>query len=328
MQSGISASQELHKAFNELVSSPSQRGVIVGIKDERLEPLQIIPSTSPDFSEDLTQLASLLKENEAAYIILRRYPNTPDGFVIVTYVPDTANVRSKMLFASTRLTLARELGTERFRETLFATTKVELTAEGFTKHDAHGAQKAPLTEEEQTLQNVKAAEAEASLGTMARSSHIESGINFPISAEALDALRGLQGGSYNLVQLRIDVPRETIEYLGKSTIAPEGFADAVSDKEPRYSFFRYQYKVEGKEEVPIVFIYTCPTESKVKERMIYATSRLGITRIVEREAGLEVAKKIEASNPVEITASTIGEEFHPKKEEKVAFSRPKRPGKR
>lgn len=122
------------------MSSPSQRGVIVGIKDERLEPLQIIPSTSPDFSEDLTQLASLLKENEAAYIILRRYPNTPDGFVIVTYVPDTANVRSKMLFASTRLTLARELGTERFRETLFATTKVELTAEGFTKHDAHGAQ--------------------------------------------------------------------------------------------------------------------------------------------------------------------------------------------
>lgn len=91
---------------------------------------------------------------------------------------------------------------------------------------------------------------------------------------------------------RIDVPRETIEYLGKSTIAPEGFADAVSDKEPRYSFFRYQYKVEGKEEVPIVFIYTCPTESKVKERMIYATSRLGITRIVEREAGLEVAKKV------------------------------------
>lgn len=54
-----------------------------------------------------------------------------------TYVPDTAQVRQKMLFASTRLTLVRELGAERFRETIFVTSKDELTAEGFRKLDRH-----------------------------------------------------------------------------------------------------------------------------------------------------------------------------------------------
>ena len=110
-------------------------------------------------------------------------------------------MRQKMLFASTRLTLVRELGTERFRETLFATTKDELTADGWRKHDKHGELKAPLTEEEQTLQGVKEAEAEASRGTTSRSSHVSNGLSFPVSDAALQALKNLPNGSDNLVQL-------------------------------------------------------------------------------------------------------------------------------
>jgi len=164
-------------------------------------PLESIPSESEDFFSDLSSLTSLITDVEATYIILRRYADASDGFVAVTYIPNTANVRSKMLFASTRLTLVRELGSERFRETIFATTKAELTAEGWRKHDKHGEVKAPLTQEEQALQGVKEAEADASRGTGARSSHVSSGVNFPISEEALRALKGLGGGSENLVQL-------------------------------------------------------------------------------------------------------------------------------
>lgn len=120
----------------------------------------------------------------------------------VTYVPDHANVRSKTLFAATRLTLVRELGTERFRETISATTRHELTADGWRKHDKSGELKAPLTEEEQSLQSVKEAEAEASRGTTSRSSIVSAGrISFPISEDALQALHGLPSGGDNLVQL-------------------------------------------------------------------------------------------------------------------------------
>lgn len=107
-----------------------------------------------------------------------------------------------MLFASTRLTLVRELGIERFRETIFATTKEELTKEGFEKHDKHVKLAAPLTEEEQTLGDVKRKEAEEGWGMNERKSHVSSGVSMPISEEALAALRGLnQDGGDNLVQL-------------------------------------------------------------------------------------------------------------------------------
>lgn len=107
-----------------------------------------------------------------------------------------------MLFASTRLTLVRELGIERFRETIFATTKEELTPQGFEKHDKHVTLEAPLTEEEQTLGDVKRKEAEEGRGMNERRGHVSSGVSMPITDEALQALKSLAGeGGSDLVQL-------------------------------------------------------------------------------------------------------------------------------
>ena len=107
-----------------------------------------------------------------------------------------------MLFASTRLTLVRELGIERFRETIFATTKEELTPQGFEKHDKHVTLEAPLTEEEQSLGEVKRKEAEEGRGMNERRNHVSSGVSMPITDEALQALKVLTGeGGSDLVQL-------------------------------------------------------------------------------------------------------------------------------
>lgn len=111
-------------------------------------------------------------------------------------------MRQKTLFGSTRLTLVRELGIERFRETIFASTKEELTKDGFEKHDKHVNLEAPLTEEEQSLGDVKRKEAEEGRGMNERKSHVSSGVSMPISDEALQALRGLASdGGDNLIQL-------------------------------------------------------------------------------------------------------------------------------
>lgn len=134
---------------------------------------------------------------------MRRFPDASDGFIVITYVPDSAPVRQKMLFASTRLTLVRELGIERFRETIFATTKAELTAEGFKKHDQHTELAAPLTEEEESLGAVKRAESEEGRGTGVKKSHLSDHFAMALSEEAVEALKKL-GNSENsddLVQL-------------------------------------------------------------------------------------------------------------------------------
>lgn len=121
-----------------------------------------------------------------------------------------------MLFASTRLTLVRELGIERFRETIFATTPQELTASGFEKHDAHTKLDAPLTEEERTLGEVKRKEQEEGLGLSARKSHVKSGVSFNVQPEAMEALKSLAGeGDENLVQL-VSFSRLDLGHPGRS----------------------------------------------------------------------------------------------------------------
>jgi twinfilin-like protein len=62
--------------------------------------------------------------------------------------------------------------------------------------------------------------------------------------------------------------------------------------------------------------------------MLYASSRQGVISVAEKGAALKIVKKIEASDPDELSPESIEEEFKPKVEVKKAFDRPKRPGRR
>jgi len=234
-----------------------------------------------------------------------------------------------MLFASTRSTLVRELGIERFRETIFATTKEELTKEGFEKHDKHVKLEAPLTEEEQTLGDVKRKEAEEGRGLGERRSHVSSGVSMPISSEAVEALKVLaEKDGDNLVQIKINAGTETMELASSTNTPISSLPSTISSTEPRYSFYRFTHTHDGTASSPILFIYTCPSGSKIKERMLYAASSRSAVQVAETEAGLKVDKKIEESNPSDISEESIMGDLHPKVEVKQAFSRPKRPGRK
>ncbi|KAL6717007.1 Twinfilin-1 [Lecanora helva] len=348
MQSGITVSKELRDAFNDLVSSPSQRGLVATIESEALKPLATIPSQNTDFHSDLSALPSYLQKNAAAYIILSRYQNAPDGFVAVTYIPDSAPVRQKMLFASTRLTLVRELGTERFRESMFVTEIKELEQEGWRKHEASGALKAPLTEEEESLKGIKESEAEERGGTAGRRLETGGRLSIAMSDEARIELEGFKESENNLLQLvcsrlnqnkgissdtanedkKINVSTETIELAETGSTDAAGLSSAISATEPRFTFFKYTHSLGGSEQSPILFIYTCPSGSKIKERMVYASSKQGFLSAASSTLGIEIVKKLEASSPSEITEASLEQEFRPNEEQKQGFARPKRPGKR
>lgn len=189
------ASEELQAQFNSLLSSRDTFGLLVTIEREALTPVTTLPKNSSSFSDNLSTLQQHIKSDAALYILLRRYDDAPH-LLAVTYVPDSAPVRQKMLFASTRLTLVRELGSEHFRETIFVTTAEELSESGFKKHDAHTKLDAPLTEEERTLGEVKRAEQEAGAGTGTREIHLSKTMNMPIDEDALAAITevGQDGG--------------------------------------------------------------------------------------------------------------------------------------
>ena len=334
----------MQNAFKAFTSSDDQRALVAGLEKETIVPKETIPLQSTDFASDLSQLQSLLQPNAAAYILLKTHPGEADGYAAITYVPNAAPVRQKMLFASTRLTLVRELGIERFRQTIFATEKSELTAEGWAKHEAHESQAAPLTEEESGLQGVKEAEMKESQGTGARRGHVSSRVDVKTGEGVLEALGSLkeEGCKGTLVQLKYALPDETLQ-LESSTdgVDPASIAGSISTSEPRYSF--YSHPSASSQAPAILFIYTCPSGSKIKERMVYSTGKSWTRTVAERDAGIEIAKSLEATEPDELTADMlnagVGAGAASEENSRSAtpnasaggaggFARPKRPGRR
>ncbi|KAL2213143.1 actin depolymerizing protein [Sarocladium strictum] len=331
MQSGISASEELQAQFTSLLSTPDTFGLLITIEKEALVPVTTIPSTSSSFTENLQGLQQHLKPDVALYILLRRYDDSP-RLLALTYVPDAAPVRQKMLFASTRLTLVRELGSEHFRETIFATTAEELSEAGFKKHDAHSKLDAPLTEEERTLGEVKRAEQETGAGTGQREIHLSKSLKMPVGEDALAAMTEVgQDGGRTVVMLKINPATESVELVPESP-SPSSITEltqVISDSEPRFTFYRFTHTHAGTESSPVLFFYTCPANAgtkSIKNRMMYPLMKRAVLTVAESNAGLKIEKKFEVEEPTEITEQSVLEDLHPKVTARQGFSRPKRPG--
>jgi len=309
--------------------------LLAGIENERLIPLDTLPLRNERFQDDLHQLQSHLSPQQAAYILLKTNPDAPNGYAAITFVPNHAPVRQKMLFASTRLTLLRELGLERFSQQIFATEMEELTAEGWRRHEAHVGLDAPLTEEESGLKDVRDAEASESQGTTGRRGHVSGKVDVSTGEGVVEALASLreEGCRGTLVQLKFVLPDETLR-LDSSTdgVQPSDVGTTISATEPRYSFYSHP---DAPSESEILFIYTCPSSSKIKERMVYSTGKSWTRTVAERDAGIIVSKSLEATEPSELTLGVAGgggrgetEVEQGSRPPSSGFARPKRPGRR
>ncbi|KAJ6164815.1 hypothetical protein N7470_003487 [Penicillium chermesinum] len=277
MQSGISVSAELQDAFARFSSDNTSFCLPVTITSERLTPLDAIPfpgsSSSPE--DFFSALPSLFRPAAQDPNLPPAPPPRPSSSALValTYIPSNAPVRPKMLFASTRQTLTRELGTEKFASSVFATEEEEIlgreawrerdgeTTGGFRREDL-------MDDKERELEAVRKAEAEARNSTR----HRDIGIGGHIWAWFWVWLRHVRTETVQLVEAKADVD-------------PGSVASHISEKSPRYSYYHYP----GTEVV--VFVYTCPSGSSIKERMVHASSRRTAITIAENE-GLKIEKKV------------------------------------
>lgn len=64
--------------------------------------------------------------------------------------------------------------------------------------------------------------------------------------------------------------------------------EALPTTAPRYALVEYATTTQAY----VVFVYICPAASAVRERMVYAASRASVTDFIEKECGVNVAKKV------------------------------------
>ena len=96
---------------------------------------------------------------------------------------------------------------------------------------------------------------------------------------------------------RVNVSKETIELDSTAEVTAKDLAQTISATGPRFSFFRYEHEFDGQQQAPLAFIYTCPSGSKVKERMVYASSRAGVLASAKSDAGLTIDEKVGSTPP-------------------------------
>ncbi|XP_028407939.1 twinfilin-1-like [Dendronephthya gigantea] len=326
-QTGIQANDELLNAFASSKDG-SIRVIKISIENEQLV---FAESASPmdNWVDDYdSSVLSRLEEKQPCYILYRLDSENNQGYewLFITYSPDNAPVREKMLFAATRATLKSTFGGGHIKDELFATHKRDASYEGYMKHLEHLAAPPPLTDAEVELKIVKESESRSNIGIHTRHSNLP-GVNFPISEEALQKLGALRDKQITLVQLSVDTEAEQIELRFAGDCSVEEIASKTPEENPCYSFFLFKHTHEGDYLESIVFIYSMPGyKCSVKERMLYSTCKAPLLAGLEEELKLEIPKKIEIENTEEITEEFLLDQLHPKKIlHQPKFAKPKRP---
>ena len=100
-----------------------------------------------------------------------------------------------MLYASTRNSLTKHIGSANFADTIFATSKEDLTPAAYAAHRRHIAAPKPMSAREKEIADVKAAERQAGgsayQGSSARSSPYGTGVGLNWAPEVEHAVKGL-----------------------------------------------------------------------------------------------------------------------------------------
>jgi len=301
------------------------------------------------FQEDLEQLqgTEVLQDDIPAYLLIR-LDDPPTEWLAIYYVPDSAKVRDKMLYASTRASLLKSLGSTLFSDTIFATSKDDLTPEAYASHRRHIAAPKPLSAREQEMADVRAAEREdvgRYDGPRTHLSIVGTGVGFNWSEEAENAVKKLgESDGCDVAIITIDVKSETLVLFSASATSVEELGSTLPPSEPCYAFFGWPHSPSKRQ---IVFIYSCPSSSPVKHRMVYSSGLLSVFHAVKAILPPDTlaSRKIETSDPGEIneeflrtelgltedvslTNTSIAKESGDNGDEKKPFARPKGPARR
>lgn len=113
------------------------------------------------------------------------------------------------------------------------------------------------------------------------------------------AIRGLANtvsgtAEWNLVVLTVDLAKEEVQLRQPPRFVPPGdIAAALPLHEPLYAFYRHPDEPEAKgAEGSVGFIYVCPEESSVRQRMLYSTNVIKLVKSVDAMQGLSVVKRV------------------------------------
>lgn len=200
------------------------------------------------WQEDFDKMVQpLICEDQPAYILYRLDSKSPDlgyHWLFISWSPDVASVRQKMLYASTKATLKQEFGTASIKEELHATVPEDVSLDGYFRHKKNDAAPAPLTMAEEELAELRKTAVHTDYNVETRHQTLSS-VAFPVSDEAKQAITELGKGIYEYVQLQIDIKEEKIHLAMACDVSLDKLPTKVPTDSARYHLYNFKHTHEG-----------------------------------------------------------------------------------
>lgn len=315
-QSGITISSQLNDAYKNLSTNSA---LIIKLSSDFTEliPDQIITGSDNTTSttKDITILEPIFEKlinqisqefPHPSYIVISYNSNQ----YFISFIPDIAPIKQKMLYASTKNSLITSLGGNKLIKKFAWTELDELTLNYFIKSidDDQGSNikkeeeeelNSLLTEDEITLQKLNNLSLYSTTnhhhhgfkkklpsmtnddGSTTGSGNADQDILYKFTPELTEQLQSIIENSSpessndndnkkSLISFNIDTTKELLTLKSIDTqIEINQLIDTLNNHtssriSPQYILYNYQI---GK----LAFIYSCPSGSSVKDRMIYAS---------------------------------------------------------
>lgn len=317
-QSGISASEELINSFKEFVSK-KQSILLATIQNEEVILSDVIEGSS-SLKDDFKQLKSKVNDSDPRYVIIKHDYNEK-LYTFISYVPDYAAVKEKMLYASSKNTLIRQLGSEFFTNILFWNSIDEVEYDNWKHTAVDDVTQNPLSSKEKELQDIKDMEFQTMLNSSSKRQLVDHKSDFSFK---FNPNTKFTPESNKVYSLNIDIAKEEIFLSNTSRISdPKDLLTTISSESPQFNLVKLNDKN--------FFIYTCPSGSKVKERMIYASNKQGVINHFKESFSIDKALEVGDASELELSEfeKTSENEGHDNSAAtKPKFNRPTRPGRR
>ncbi|DAZ98272.1 TPA: hypothetical protein N0F65_008957 [Lagenidium giganteum] len=314
-------SKELEQAFAN-AQTGRHRFVKIHISDEHFLVSAVGVATS-DLAADCQQLAAQhLDKDQAAFVLFCLDVNVPAlRWILLAFVPEHVNVRDKMLYSSSRESLKKQLGMNYFVGEFHATEVREVTLEAFQNAKKKQSADAPLSDTERLLKESALLERDTNVKSTAMGV-----IPFEISQNVREKLTLFKNGKFDWIAMKLNTENESVEVL-KSLDHVElvDVANAIDHKNPSFVAYRYNGALAP---TSLLFIYVCPEDAPVRQKMVYSTCKATILSATS-ELGIEFDKTVEVNNPPSIVEDIQSELAPSNEDEEVKtreFSRPVAPG--
>ncbi|WWC89937.1 uncharacterized protein L201_004866 [Kwoniella dendrophila CBS 6074] len=251
--SGVKVPQSLTSAFSTAVNGGGDvRALVFTIEGESFQHLTTVQPKST-YKDDISLLPDTLPSTKTPASFAYRLDTKDAGkyeWMMITYVPDDAGVRAKMLQASSRSGLLKSLGASNFKHDWFATSIKDLTSSALTAHLNHLASPPPLSASEAALAEVREAEAaeakRAALDpeTEARRRKVVVGLGGKMGwGEGVEeALKKVAKRSDEGWVVVLEIPASSpgaISLVKSESATPSQLASKIPNKSPSYIFYSY-----------------------------------------------------------------------------------------